>query len=108
MNERLTCSRCKINLRAINYKKNDRVYYRSQCDPCITLQSKEKTPRWMQLGYKKKSKCEACGFIPKFKEQITVYEKTDRVFKSICLNCDAVVKITNHLDIKKGDLEPDF
>jgi len=107
MSERLTCNKCKINLRAINYKKNNKIYYRTLCDPCITLQSKEQIPTWVKNGYKKKSKCESCGFIPKFKEQLTVYNISE-VFRTICLNCEGAVKVFNRLEIKRGDLEPDF
>jgi hypothetical protein len=105
--DRKTCIECGKNPRAINYKKDDKIYYRRICDVCITKQKSKRKPRWQTQGYLKKTKCEACGFVPKFNEQLTVYDYKDN-FKTICLNCESAVKISNKLDIKKGDLKPDF
>lgn len=107
MNERKLCKLCNTNLRAINYKTEDRIYYRTMCDPCMRSKKNGKIPRWMKEGYKKKVKCEACGFIPKYQEQLTVLEYDDK-FKTVCLNCEGAVKVANKLEIKRGDLKPDF
>ena len=107
MTDRKLCKMCNSNPRAINYKTEDKVYYRTMCDPCMRLKRKGKTPRWIKEGYKKRVKCEACGFIPKYHEQLTVLDYNDK-FKTVCLNCEGATKVTNRLEIKRGDLEPDF
>jgi len=101
------CPKCNNRARAINYKKNDKTYYRRLCDPCNADEKKKKKPKWLTQGYKKKTKCEACGFSADYTEQLTVYDSNNS-FKTICLNCDAAVKITNKLEKKKSDLKPDF
>jgi hypothetical protein len=66
-----------------------------------------KTPKWIKEGYKKRVKCEACGFVPKYQEQLTVIDLIDK-FKTVCLNCEGAAKVAKKLEIKRGDLEPDF
>lgn len=107
MSERKPCIKCGENLQAVNYRKGDKIYYRSLCDPCLTEESKKKKPKWVKQGYQKKSKCESCGFVAKYKEQLTVIEHRNN-FKTVCLNCDAAYSVTNRLEIKRGDLTPDF
>lgn len=107
MSDRKLCNMCNKNLRAINYKTADRVYYRTICDPCMRIKKKTIVPRWIKEGYKKRVKCEACGFVPKYSEQLTILDLEDR-FKTVCLNCEGAAKVTNRLEIKRGDLEPDF
>lgn len=106
-NERKICTNCGKNPRSINYKKNGITYYRSLCNHCITQNMKKRKPRWICEGYSRKLTCEACSFVPKFDEQLIVIEYKNN-FKTICLNCEVAVKIANRLDIKKGDLKPDF
>lgn len=107
MSDRKLCKMCNTNPRAINYKTEDKIYYRSLCDPCIRVKRKGQTPRWIREGYKKRVKCEACGFVPKYQEQLTVFDYSNK-FKTICLNCEGAVRVANKLEIKRGDLEPDF
>lgn len=107
MDDRKNCVRCKARPRAINYIKNGRTYYRSLCDRCNTEESKNKKPRWAGEGYIKTSHCEICGFNPKYKEQLTVYDNK-KSFKTVCLNCDAELKILARIQLKKKDLKPDF
>jgi len=99
------CERCKKNPKAINYKKAERIYYRRLCDSCVIKQKKDTKPQWQVSGYKKKFKCEACGFIPKIAEQLTVYDNNG--YKTVCLNCDVLARTTNQLEIKK-ELKSDF
>jgi hypothetical protein len=106
MENRKVCARCGLNPQAINYKKEDRIYYRSLCDPCLTQQIKKRKPKWIIEGYKKKIKCEACGFNPTYTEQLTVYEYKEN-FKTLCLNCETAVRIANKF-VKKSDIKPDF
>jgi hypothetical protein len=105
--ERPICNECKNHPCAINYKKKDRFYYRRFCDPCILKRSKNETPRWILLGYKKKNTCESCGFIAKVKEQYTVIEYNE-TYRTVCLNCEVEFKTYNRITIKKGDLKADF
>jgi hypothetical protein len=107
MSDRKLCKICNYNLRAINYKTPDKIYYMTMCDPCMRVQKKGQTPRWVREGYKKRVKCEACGFVPKYQEQLTVLDYSN-TFKTLCLNCEGAAKVTNRIEIKRGDLEPDF
>ena len=59
------CKTCKDKPRAYAYKRNDRVYWRSQCDSCIRKSAGKKVGGITALqrsGYKKHKKCELCGF----------------------------------------------
>jgi hypothetical protein len=73
----------------------------------MNIKRKSKIPRWITEGYKKKAKCEACGFVPKYHEQLAIYDHND-TFKTICLNCEAAAKIANKIEVKRGDLKPDY
>lgn len=101
------CERCKKNTKAINYKKGDRIFYRSLCDACIIEKRKNVKPQWQQDGYKKKFKCESCGFTAKHPSQLTVINY-ENVYKTICLNCNELFKIENKIEFRKGDLKSDF
>ena len=66
------CERCGKNPKAINYKKDEKTFYRRLCDPCIIEKRKNIKPQWQQDGYKKKFKCESCGFVAKYQEQLNL------------------------------------
>lgn len=100
------CSRCGKNPRAINYKKEDKIYYRKLCDSCIIDNKKKSKPLWQKQGYKKKLRCESCDFIPKYPEQLAVCDHKSSWY-TFCLNCEVYVRISNKL-MKKGDLKSDF
>ena len=100
------CERCKQNPKAINYKKDNRVYYRRLCDSCLIKKKKEVIPIWQQEKYKKKFKCESCEFVAKTQEQLSVY-KISGAWRTVCLNCEALLRHTGKIDIKK-DLRSDF
>ena len=100
------CEKCKTNPKAINYKKGDKIFYRRLCDSCLIQKKKKVKPQWQQEGYKKKFKCESCGFIAKHSEQLTVCEHTN-IWRTVCLNCEIDFQKTGKLDIKK-DLKSDF
>jgi hypothetical protein len=103
--QRPICSACNTNECAINYKKEDKVYYRSQCDSCLFKIKKKKT-QWMKDGYKKKFKCESCDFLPKIPNQLTVVVYNEG-YRTVCLNC-SVLSTSQNLTVKKGDLKADF
>ena len=92
---------------AINYKKDNRTYYRKKCTRCIADAKKPKKEAWETAGYIKKNKCEKCGFKSKFPEQIHVVKVkgTLHTYKSVCLNCEIAVEKTGGW--KQGDLTPD-
>lgn len=100
------CIRCGKNPKAINYKKEDKIYYRKLCDTCILSDKKNSKPLWQRQGYKKKIKCESCDFLSKYPEQLTVCEYKG-LWYTFCLNCEVYVKITNKT-MKKSDLKSDF
>jgi hypothetical protein len=101
------CERCGINPKAINYKKGDRTFYRSLCDACIIEKKKNVKPLWQQEGYKKKFKCESCGFVAKFPEQLDVVDYIN-AYRTICLNCKVSFDKEKKITILKGDLRSDF
>lgn len=101
------CECCGKNPKAINYKKGDRIFYRSTCDACIIKKKKNVKPKWQQDGYKKKFKCESCRFVAKFPEQLAVIEH-QKTYRTVCLNCEVVFNSTGSIDIVKGDLRSDF
>ena len=99
------CERCKQNLKAINYKKGDRIYYRSLCDACLIEKKRDIKP-WQREGYKKKFKCESCGFIARYPDQLAVCKNLE-VWRTVCLNCEVDYKNTGKIEIRK-DLKSDF
>ena len=100
------CEKCKTNLKAINYKRDGKIYYRRLCDSCLIKKKKDVKPAWQQEGYKKKFKCESCAFVIKHPEQLTVIKHID-VWRTVCLNCEVSYKITGKLEIRK-DIKSDF
>jgi len=103
--ERGTCKQCGVRPRAINYIRNNRTYYRTQCDTCIEGKNQFKIPEWKIKGYEKKNLCENCGFTAKYTEQLTVTKK-DRSYKTVCLNCQIELMLASQIP-KKG-LVADF
>jgi hypothetical protein len=101
------CANCGIKPQAINYKKADRIYYRSLCESCITLQNKKRKPRWQKENYIKNNKCECCGFLPKFMEQLTVHDDR-KSFKTVCLNCHKEIAMREKLESKNLIVKADF
>jgi len=108
------CEACRQHHCAINYKRNDKTYYRSRCLACINRNRKVRLPepRWRLSGYVKKKTCDLCNFRAKHGSQIHVYHMDGnlnnndlRNLRSICLNCSAVVQ--RETAWKPGDLSPD-
>lgn len=101
------CEKCHKNCKAINYIKNGKTFYRRLCDACIVEKKKNVKPQWQQDGYKKKFKCEGCGFIAKFSEQLDVIDY-NKAYRTVCLNCKVVFDKEKKIIILKGDLKSDF
>jgi hypothetical protein len=114
--KRPLCKHCQTNPRAYAYKKDNKIYWRSTCDSCIRKTKNKKTgvnAKWQSSGYKKKDKCELCGFVAVIKEQLNVYHvdgNRNNVsvynLKTICANCQRL-KSTQNLGWIIGDLEAD-
>ena len=111
--KRKLCKNCGIRPVAINYRKDDRVYYRSKCDHCSRGLSTG-MPAWAKSGYKLKAKCDRCGYTSKYSEQFNVYHVDGQLdhchptnLKTVCANCQRLLHVLG-LPWKQGDLIPDF
>lgn len=116
MTTRKTCPACHQAPVAINCYKKGKVYYRDRCDKCIRAGKKAKPPipLWVRSGYKKKTRCEKCGFVFKFPEQANVVyldgndENTNwSNLRTICSNCEIEVYHSN-LPWKSSTIQADF
>ena len=112
--ERQICPICKTNPVAINYRRGQKVYYRTACTPCIHTKRKkvEPVPGWIKSGYKKNTKCDRCGFKFRSSEQSIVYYIDGDLnnnhwanLKTICLNCQPEIK---NIRWRPGSIQPDF
>ncbi len=113
MTHRGLCPCCRLKPVAVNYKKYGRTYYRGKCDQCGRKKKKPAPAGWLRSGYKKKEKCERCGFRVKFTEQSAVYHVDGNVenndwmnLKTVCCNCEVEIKHTS-LPWKPSELIPD-
>jgi hypothetical protein len=110
---RLLCKKCGTRPRAVNYHKEGKTYYRSQCDHCVRGRE-EGIPRWAKAGYKLKLKCDKCGFASKYSKQFNVYHIDGNLdncrhanLKSVCANCQRLL-LDEGVSWRQGDLVPDF
>lgn len=110
---RKLCKKCSKKPVAINYKKQDLVYYRSVCDSCAR-KTKKQNPKWKQAGIKLKNQCDRCGFSSKHLEPFNIYHIDGNLnnvkynnIKTVCANCQRLLHLLN-LPWKQGDLTPDF
>lgn len=113
MLERKICPCCRIKPVAIANKRNGKTYYRTKCDQCYRFKKKPLPPEWIKSGYKKKEKCEKCGFRFKFPEQSHVFhldgntENNDWFnLKTVCANCQIEVQHSK-LPWRHSKLKPD-
>lgn len=104
--------KCKLRPCAINYKKGNKIYYRSKCEVCLHHKSTV-SPLWRQSGYRKKDHCEKCGFKSEHPEQFNVFHIDGDLtncrytnLKTICANCQRVLQ-KEGVKWKQGDLVPD-
>ena len=108
------CKTCNKKPAAINYRKGNKVYFRSKCESCARYGAPRGTPLWHQSGYQKKDTCEKCGYKSKHPEQFDVYHIDGRLdncrpgnLKTICANCQRILQ-KEGVRWKQGDLIPDF
>ena len=117
MSNRKLCPSCNAHPVAVNYIKEGRTHYRSLCTGCIHKGRKVKPPApgWFKSGYRKKDKCERCGFKAKHPEdQLRVFyldgnlrNNTSTNLKTVCLNCQVDV-YKSKLPWQAAELVPDF
>jgi len=114
--DRPLCTECKIKPRAYAYKRYGRVYWRSRCDTCIRKRAGKRVGGVTALqrsGYKKKNKCELCGFKAQAKAQLDVLFVDGNLrntsvtnLKTVCANCQRLGS-TRRLGWRVGDLVAD-
>lgn len=116
MIKRDLCPICNENLVAINYIKDDVTHYRNSCSSCIRKGRKQKPvpPAWAKSGYKKKEKCEKCGFKAKSLKQLFVWHVDGSLkncawenLRTICANCQIEIA-SARLPWKPAPIVPDF
>lgn len=118
MTERKLCLTCNSRPVAVNYRdRKGQTHYRSLCTSCIHKGRRPKPipPMWYKQGYRKKDKCEKCGFKAKYiEDQLRVFyldgdlrNNTWTNLRTICLNCQQEV-YKSKLPWKPADLVPDF
>lgn len=116
--DRKLCPTCNFSRPVgVNRIIGDKIYYRKQCDHCLRNKKKLKpmAPSWFKSGYRKKEKCEKCGFKAKYPEdQLRVFYLDGNLrnnnwsnLKTLCLNCQQEVHKMK-LPWKPADLVPDF
>ena len=108
--------RCKAKPRAYAYKKKDRIYWRRLCDTCNRKKSQKRiggiTPL-QRSGYKKRRKCELCGFKAQDQSQLDVFfvdgnfrNVNETNLKTVCANCQRLGGV-RRLGWRVGDLIAD-
>lgn len=111
------CPVCTQRPVAVNYIKEGRYHYRKICDNCIRQGKKLRPvpPAWIRAGYKKKDRCDRCGFKAKNPvKQLRVYYVDGNLknnmhsnLKTVCLNCQIEVA-ESRLPWRASDITPDF
>lgn len=95
------CKACNQRPAAINYRTNSATHYRTRCGYCISRKRQQRppTPRWQSAGYRKKDRCDRCGFKAKYASQLIVCHIDGRLHNSelsnlrtVCLNCVEEIK----------------
>jgi len=106
--------KCGQRPKAVNYKKNNRVYYRSLCEVCLHGGLFSKIPRWKRAGYKLKNQCDKCGFKSPHLEIFRVFHIDGNLdncrhsnLKTVCANCRSVLA-KEGVAWRQGDLVADY
>jgi len=99
---------------AVNYKKNGKTFYRSQCNACLKGGENAGVPRWYRSGYRAKKQCDKCGFKSAHSDVFTVFHVDGDLdncrptnLKTVCANCARVLHKEN-IRWRQGDLTPDL
>lgn len=116
MKPRPVCTVCKLRPCAVNYHKEQTVYYRKRCELCLKKQNEKRLskPLWQQSGYKKKHKCERCGFHSKVSQIFSVFTVDGNLrntspinLRTVCANCQILISVSGE-SWKNADLTSDF
>jgi len=106
--------KCGLRPRAVNYKKNNKIYYRSLCEICMAHGIYSGIPRWKRAGYNPKTQCDRCGFKSPHKEVFRVFHVDGNLdncrysnLKTVCANCRTVLS-KEGITWKQGDLIADY
>ncbi len=105
--------KCGYRHRAVNYKKDGKVYYRSLCEICLSHGVYHGIPRWFRSGYKMKQQCEKCGFKSPHREVFRVFHIDGNLdncrysnLKTVCCNCAQILG-KEGITWRQGDLIAD-
>ena len=111
------CAECKSKPRAYAYRKGPKIYWRRLCDTCNRKKNNKKVGGITALqrsGYKKKRKCELCGFKAQNSAQLDVFFVDGNLrntvvtnLKTVCANCQRSLHLEG-IRWQQGDLVPDF
>ena len=106
--------KCGLRPRAINYKKDNKIYYRRHCESCMTHGVNHGIPRWFRAGYRLKTQCEKCGIKSLHPEIFRVFHIDGNLdncrhanLKTVCANC-AITLSHEKLGWRQGDLVADY
>jgi len=106
--------KCGSRPRAVNYKKNDKIYYRSLCEICMANGLGFGIPRWHRSGYRIKNQCDKCGFRSAHKEVFRVFHIDGNLdhcrhsnLKTVCSNCAQILG-KEGITWRQGDLIADY
>lgn len=106
--------KCGKRPRAVNYKKENKTYYRSLCEICMAHGAYYGIPRWSRSGYKIKDSCEKCGFRSPHREIFKVFHIDGNLnncrhnnLKTVCSNC-ALILAKEGITWRQGDLVADY
>ena len=110
------CIKCKAKPRASAYRSYGRIYYRTLCDTCNRKKANKKVGGVTALqrsGYKKRTKCELCGFKAVDQSQLDVFFIDGNLrnviqtnLKTVCANCQRLGGV-RRLGWRVGDLVAD-
>ena len=114
--DRPICKQCKAKPRAYAYQRQGKIYWRSLCDTCNRKKAGKKVGGVTALqrsGYKKRKKCELCGFKSQEGKQLDVLfvdgnmrNTSSNNLKTICANCQRLDTV-RRLGWRVGDLVAD-
>lgn len=106
--------KCGVRPRAVNYRKNEKTYYRSLCEICMAHGVYHGVPRWQRAGYKIKHQCEKCGFKSPHIEVFRVFHVDGNLdncrhnnLKTVCNNCVCILAKSG-IGWRQGDLVADY
>jgi hypothetical protein len=114
---RPVCPACNQRPVAVNYHFEGTVRYRKLCDTCIRKGKRLKPipPAWVRAGYRKKDRCDHCGWRAKYPEkQMSVFyvdgnlkNNNNLNLRTVCLNCRVEIAHSK-LPWRESDVKPDF